>query len=395
MGFTGSDSAAGRILLLQAPAGDVDALGRALFVAAVIQLPHREVTHALVKQARRHGMLGQLHHAVMQHHGGAAWPHASRVYRILGARRAGGRSHPGVGVGGFHFDIFRVRRNALDVRTARVHGGGVEPLARAQLEHIAGEQAGNFDDDGRLAAGLFVLFNLRSRGLGGSFLAAGRFRRAVFGRGSFFGRLLVFGRLFLSLRVFFIFVFIFALAGLLAERGNRKTHDDGVVVGGLHGQRDGRFWIRHHFVIHFPEIDFVCIALPADHPLGHKLAAVPDALSGARNLRHEKKFPVQLGLGNLVVVLILDLMHGEQAGFRLGVFGDHLVIGLRLPRRAGGEAAHCADLSAGWEFSRGGRRLLRSQKEKRNQENENATGGCEHGALLGDELHYTTANPPV
>src|ERR1035441_9838514 len=85
---------------------------------------------------------------------------------------------------------------------------------------------------------------------------------------------------------------VFIFAGLLAECGNRKTHDDGVVIGGLHGQRDRRLGVRHHLVIYFPEIDLVYIALPADHPLGHKLSAVADPQSGARNLRHEEELPV-------------------------------------------------------------------------------------------------------
>src|ERR1035438_9251560 len=113
------------------------------------------------------------------------------------------------------------------------------------------------------------------------------------------------------------------------------------------------------------------------------LAAVADAQSGARNLRHEEKFQVQLGLWNLVVVLILDLVNGEQAGFRLGIFGDHLVIGLRLLRtQTKRQPARCAGLSGGGGFGRGGRGLLSSQKEKRNQENENATGGSGHRTLL-------------
>ncbi len=46
------------------------------------------------------------------------------------------------------------------------------------------------------------------------------------------------------------------------------------------------------------------MALPADHSLGHELAAIADIHRGARNLRGEEELFVQLGLGDLVVVLL-------------------------------------------------------------------------------------------
>ena len=79
----------GRIFLLQAPARDINTPGCAVLVPAIIQLPHGEEAYPLIEQARRHGMLWQFHHTVMQHDGGAAGVHATcreRVFRAHGRR---------------------------------------------------------------------------------------------------------------------------------------------------------------------------------------------------------------------------------------------------------------------------------------------------------------------
>ncbi len=131
----------------------------------------------------------------MQHYGGAPSAHArshKRVHRPRGrARRRGGFC---IGVGGFHFDVLGIRRNAINRGARSVHSGGVQPLPGAQLEHVGGKKASHFDYRG-------------------------------------------------------------VLVGSKSSHG--KSHQDGVIVGGAHCLGDGRLGVGDHSVADLPQVDLV------------------------------------------------------------------------------------------------------------------------------------------
>ena len=103
-GLHGFRELRGGIFLFQAPAADVAATRRALFVAAIVHLAHGKIADSVVKNTRRHRIIGEFHHAVVQDNGGAAGAHTSSNERIRGSillvRRRGA---PGIGDGGRGF----------------------------------------------------------------------------------------------------------------------------------------------------------------------------------------------------------------------------------------------------------------------------------------------------
>ena len=266
-----------RVLLFQPPARDVADMGRALLLLPVVHLIGREIPDALVENAGRHGLLGQLHHAVMHHHGGASGLHAGALEGIHGRlRRAGKRRALGVRLRRFHFDIFRVGRNALDIGAGGVHRGRVQALPGAELRHFGGEQARHFYHGGRL------------------------FR---------------------------------------AECRHGERHYDRIVIRRPHRLRDGQLGVGHNLVIHLAEMHFVAAAFPLHHPVSQSLAAISDAQSSLGDLAYPQIFLAEFGRRNLVIVLVLHLMNGEQAFFRFRILGDYFFIGLRIGRWQGDSRA--------------------------------------------------------
>ena len=76
------------ILLLEAPARDVAALRGAMFIDAVVHLPHREVADPIVVEAWLHRRLRQAHHAEVHQHAVAARAEWRRLERVGRPRRA-------------------------------------------------------------------------------------------------------------------------------------------------------------------------------------------------------------------------------------------------------------------------------------------------------------------
>ena len=133
-----------RLLLLEPPAGDVPPARRAVLLAAVVDLPHREIADPLVEQARHHRLLGQLDHAVVQHHRRAAGPHAAAGPRGRSVARTG-RRRRGVGVGGPDLDVPRKRNHRLDERPVPGEAARLQPRAGAELRDLGIEQPGDVD----------------------------------------------------------------------------------------------------------------------------------------------------------------------------------------------------------------------------------------------------------
>ena len=135
-----------RILLFQPPAGDVAAAGRTVLVAAVVDLPDGEVADPFVEQARLHRVLGQLDHAVVEQHGGAAGPHAAPAGRGPGPVLAGRRRRQGIGVRGLHLDVLGEGGHALDEGPIPREPARLEPGPRAELGDLPVEQRRHVDD---------------------------------------------------------------------------------------------------------------------------------------------------------------------------------------------------------------------------------------------------------
>src|SRR4029453_19638544 len=104
------------ILLFQTPPGDVANALRPMFVPAVVDLVAAEVADTVVENAGHQRLLGQLHHAVVEHDGGASGTHRAGTDRRRGRRGTSQARHPPcVGNRGDRFDVFRIRSDAFDV----------------------------------------------------------------------------------------------------------------------------------------------------------------------------------------------------------------------------------------------------------------------------------------
>ena len=123
---------------------------RFILVAAVIHHGRCEIADALIEEARHHGLFGQLHHAVVQHDGGAGAAHSPAAKSSAAAtatcRRAPATSIVGVGHGHFGFDVIRKGRDVFDEGAGRVDARGAEVLAGAEFLNVAGKEARHFDD---------------------------------------------------------------------------------------------------------------------------------------------------------------------------------------------------------------------------------------------------------
>ena len=270
------------VLLFEAPAGDVLHVVGLVIVVRVVRGAGGEVAHAIVEQARHHGLLGQFHHAVMEHHGSRAAAHGAAAESAASTSGAGGSAATAGSVGVRHshlgFQILGERMDVFDERTGGIHAGSADVLARADLGHFsAGAGAGRGDEE------------------------AGDvdYRVAVIGEG-----------------------------------GHGEGHQNGVVIGGLNGRCDGRLGVGADAEVDILEEDAVALLLPADDEVGKLAAAVPHADRRLGYLRIPEKIFAQLAFGNLVIERVFDLVDGEEAFGGFGFFGDDLVVGLRF--RVGG-----------------------------------------------------------
>ena len=252
-----------RLLLLQPPAGDVAPARRAVLVAAVVYLPHREIADPLVEQARHHRLVGQPDHAVVQHHRRAARPHAAAEHHPRPVA-GGGRGRRGVGMGGPHLDVPRIRHHRLDERPVAREPARLQPRPRAELGHLGVEERGH-------------VYHRRAR---------------------------------------------------LGQRLDVERPQDGVVVGGLDGARDGPRLVGDDGVGHALQQHPVAAALPLDDPAPERLPAIADALAGALDLADPEELAPQLVDGDLVEHLVVEPVHEEHALVGLRLVGDHLVVGL-------------------------------------------------------------------
>ena len=174
------------------------------------------------------------------------------------------------GLRGLGFDILRKRGDPLDVTAAGIHSPAPNAGARAHLRHIARKQPCDVDHR--------------------------RFARA--------------------------------------ECRNRKGHDDGRIIGSLHGLRDWLGWIGRDVVSNLAQEYAVLAPFPAPHKLIHVLAAVTGADRVLRDLADEQEILAELGGRDLVVVRVrsafANLVDLEDAFGGFGVFGDYAVIGTGL-----------------------------------------------------------------
>lgn len=127
---------------------------------------------------------------------------------------------------------------------------------------------------------------------------------------------------------------------VLAQGFNAKGFDNCVVVGSLHGARNGLDRVGHDLLGDVARQNAIFPMLPFHHPVSHRLAAIPDAQRGSGNLTDPQKFLPQFLLRYFVIDLFLDPIDSKDAGVGFGVFGDNSVVGLdlRLPavRKCGG-----------------------------------------------------------
>ncbi len=238
-----------------------------MFVDAVVHLLNREVADALVEEARHHRLLGELHHAVVHEDAGAAFAHRVGRPRRLRAAAAGLRlGRRGEGVGRFDLDVLGERDDAFDERAGGVEGAGADAGAHGELGCFGGEEARHVDDRG-------VVF---------------------------------------------------------AERLDVEDHQDALVVRGLHGARDRHLRVGGDVVFDAAQQDAIALAFPADDAIAGGLTAIADAERGAGDLADPEEFLAELLLRDLVIDLVLDAVHGEQARVGLRLLRDHLVVGLDL-----------------------------------------------------------------
>src|SRR5580704_9263569 len=112
--------------------------------------------------------------------------------------------------------------------------------------------------------------------------------------------------------------------------GDVESHNDGGIVGGLHGFRNRRIGLRRDAEIQVAKINAVIMQLPGDDAIGDLSTTIADADGGLGDLRIPQILSIQLRLGNLVEKTLADLVYGEQPLLRFRVLRDHALIRLRI-----------------------------------------------------------------
>ena len=255
------------ILLFQTPTGDIaHRLGGVLGVIGEIYKTHREESDPIIVETGLHGIVRQLHHAVMDHRGdgaaGASSESATAPAATSAVARGGGvvgRQHP-------HFDVARKRLDGIKKTAARVHVPRVEPALGAELIHILGKEVRNLDDHG------FVL----------------------------------------------------------AVGEHVEDLDDGgeIRLGDRDG--DGIIGIGADAIAHIAEQDALAAHLPAHHPLPGGHARIGASGGGLLDCGHPEHVLAQLIRHNFVIQVVPDDVRPKEADFGHCLVGDDLVVGLDL-----------------------------------------------------------------
>ena len=257
------------VLLLESPASDVaDALDLVLGVVAVVREIDVEETHPVVFDARLHGLLGELDHAVVQDHRDTALrriaarlgrkPRPVAVLARCGLLELVGRQHPGLDVAGKGLHLF-------DEGPVVVQTFGLDRLRGAELALIGDEEVRDLDH-----------------------------RRLV-----------------------------------LAVGGDVEDLDDRRHRGRLDRDRNRILDIGADFVLDVAQQHAISTALPAHDPVANRHAGPRVAGLGRRDLGHPDHVLAELGGRDLEVDLVVFAMDGEKAFVGGHLVADDVFVGLR------------------------------------------------------------------